>query len=505
MYESELDNALPAVPSGADGEFQESAYTPFKLVSWELNKERDMFKELLKTGNLYMGQTRRLLINSARTLFSDSKDSGFTYDECAKIQRQITSMEEMDRRVSMLANQIASGSNVPQSIIDMRISEFQDAAYSFYNEINLALQAHGQRFKNKTRHDQLESLQRIFAINKYKRFENKFGIPINLDIEVFARICERRRYAKLDNVFPIQGEAGFGKTTLAWALASTVAEKLGFEVFSVRDSFIFNESTEYAEERIREAEPGSVIVFDEFGNQANRRRFYQEGQIAFMDRIKLIRFHGLTIFACWPEIKELDSQLIPRITGIFDINERGTAQLRTFNRNPYTVSKEFKPLMAKNLIASTPEEGVQIAEKYDEMVRMRFKFYEIPHEKWVKEYEPFKEQANKMGRVPEKSSKKVADELYLEFLATKVPPDALRISYQQLKEFEREKAYALYFNALVRRIAQAIGKKKSEIFRMNESPKTIDDGYIVIDELVAEYLKRLRAQYQGAKENAKAD
>jgi len=505
MEEEMLKDYIPQQPTGDPKEgFIEASFTPAKMSSWDLSGLKRDYQELMRFPHYYDNRYRRRVIDSANLVFSEAAQTGFDALECQEIEGTLAAMERLDEQCSNVLAGFQSTNIDARSksvLDDTYISPFQDKARQFLLKINVALQRHGQLFKTRSRMGELEKLEKVFIVKNKNRFMNSFGIPISLEIDVMANIMAMRVRNKLDNFFPTQGATGFGKTSFAWALGSTVAEKLGQTSFSPVENFIFNESTTYVEERLRTAIPGSIIVLDEFGNQANKRRFYEDGQINFMDRLKLLRFHGLTLLPCWPAVDELDGQLQTKIHGIFTIaKERETAQLSTFNLNKFAKKKEFIPNAAKNMIAFTTDESNKIIEDYDEFNLLTLPFYEIPVDKWNAQYEPFKESANQVGRAAKGSitTRKQADMLYYEFIS-KLPANCVRITWQQLQEFSHEKNFYLEFGALVRKIAEGIGRKRGDIYKMDMDAKRQWDGSVDVDEYVDKYIKKIKAQYVGAK------
>ncbi len=504
---------IPKVPSGAEGQpFSESAYTPFKLMSYHLYQLRTDYEALMRQPNYKDNGFRRRVVDSASILFNESKETGFTLDEREKISRLLSAMNSKDEQIFNLVNSFHGNITFAmQGMIDEYLSEFRDLAYKFLSAENAALQNHAQLYKTKKTITQIDRLERVFVVGRRTPLYNGYGIPISPEMLLLASLLVLRTKAELNNVMPIEGELGFGKSTFAWALGSTIAWLQGKPNFLVRDHFLFNESADYFEERIRTAAPEDIIIPDEVGNQANKRRFYERDQVASLDRLKLSRYKKISLFPCWRTVKELDSQLMSIANGIISITEKavdertyGMAQLRTFNRNKYAKSEEFKPYVAKNMIAYTPEEANAIIEEFDEFNLLKIPFYRIPLEIWNKEYEPVKDAANSVARSTNTSVKKHAELLYYEFLAA-LPDNCTCVTSVQLRDFSRDKNFILQFGALTSMVAKAIGSSRTKIFKQNVNPQEQWDGYFDVDNYIGDYLKKIKAQYKGVVETNKAN
>lgn len=487
-------NTFEVAEQGQEG-VKKSTYSQFQFEAERLIKMKESYEFRIVSSDFTEVGVRNEMIGYSKIMMSELHPL-LTDEEVVDLGRKIATLEMQSEAMSTL-DVMPDTTYDMGAVIAAKAREFQNKCNEFLVMYNKSLQIHRlgiQVVKEKSETEKLYNTLEITPV-----FKNGFGIPISPEMEILCRALSVRAMQKMDNVVIIEGKPGRGKSTFAFALATTIADMLK-SAFDVNYNFIFNETKEYCEEMIRKAPQFTPIVFDESGNQLNSKTFWDDAQVNFVNAINLIRFHGLSLIFCWADIHNIDKTVRDsRATLVVTINKRGRAIIRTFNENPHNRGLTSNSKW-KHSVATNADQANKMLE-FDRLKLLTVPFYEIPSSIW-EPYEHRKETSNKITNLKNRDVTN-ADMLYREFLV-KLVPNAVRIESWQLVKFAEEHNYYLSFKKLAQTIAKATGRQLNKVM-VGTNPGDPTEGYIEIDPYINGYIERIRSQVRGAEEAPPAE
>lgn len=459
---------------------------------------RSTFENILQNCNYANPPDRGSLIQTVRILF-DSASRIFNPNENLLLLGSISTLEQRNANLTRLQSNYINYATNP--MIQQEINSFSVSGHKFLQLLNQDLQNHGAGIKTKKQENIIDRLYLGLQQKRRATFLNSWGIPISPQMEILARACYIRAMNGLDNVIPVEGDTGVGKTSFIFAFCTTYADMTRLP-FDLNYNLVINEDKEYVTELLSKLDKFQICWLDEAGNQANRKLWYQVEAIEFINYLTRLRVHGLTIPAIWPDLKDIDPAVIKRAAFTVSINKRGLAQVKALNKNKYAKDKQFVPYGAKNLVALTGNEAAQISENYDLLNLLEIPYYEIPKEPWSR-YDLRKEASLSVSGLKKRFKKdrfEIASDYYTTFLL-EIPPEASRITGKQVNDYGVKIAYKLSFKKVAERLAQATGRKWRDLLKFeNDIPDMDNHGYILIDEYIAKYLDNIRHMKLGAQQ-----
>jgi len=469
---------------------QKSAYSNFMGEARNLSDKKIFYQNELNRLNASDPVARESIYRWATSFYDDIPLDKYMPEDRIKIEANLRNMNTYNQQMRTTESE----SNRRQFG-----TLFLFNARMFYQNWNAALINLDLGIQWKKERDIFTKTYDIADATHGMIFNNGLGIPISPQMEFFSRVLYARGHSGRDNIVGVEGTEGEGKSTFDYALATTLSAMEGLP-FDVNYNFIFNESREYVIKLVQTAVPHTTIVLDESGNQASAKSWWKDDQQAFMNLIRLIRFHHLNLLVTWPEINELDKVLRGARTKFkITIKKQPNALVRVYNLNPSETSKEFKPKALKGKIAATSGEAEQMIEAFDSLKLLKIPFYGVPHEPWTK-YEMRKEKSLSMfnirspGQIFQTSS-----ELETEYLLS-LPIDKIRISWKEVLDHAAKVGWDMNIEKLAKNIAKSTGQRKLQVYKYEDMAHP-EQGNIDITPIVRGYIERLRQMKLGAQQH----
>lgn len=385
------------------------------------------------------------------------------------------------------------------------LSEFRAETTRFQIGVNRILQANNLGFKLSTGMSELSSLARFMGADTFH--VNKQGIPISYEFDTLTWFWYSRIQRSFDNFWAIEGKEGSGKSTLAMELASTYMEKLGL-TFDPNVNMFLNQKKQMIYDIVRKAPSGSVFIFDEAINQANKKQWWKTDQIELMSLFTLVRYKRFTAIFCIPSATELDVVLRNhRLHGIISIPpDRGIATIKVPNLNPGAPTYQMEGY-AKREIIQAPDAMAAFMAAFDKNRVLEAPFLPIPtHLPIWKQYEALKDSSvtgRKMNTDyirPAKAKLPMRDQIIVGLLLS-LNPEIATVNKKQIDEYSSKVAYKITIDNVVRYIARRTGLSPSELLKLpnaDESKDVNEDVFIDLSEPhAAIFLRNLRSQEKG--------
>ena len=448
---------------------------------------------------------RKTLIDTAK-LFNENARVVFKDSEREKIDAFLQSLTMRDSALRQMELQAIRNPNTfgglgMERMMNTRYEDFKNNLHKFDQEITEALYAHNADGLSTKKRD--EMINRLYLTMKTKPvFRNKHGVPISPEMELFCRALHSRAMNGYDNIIPVKGPRGVGKTSFTIALGTTYTEMTGLG-WDWNRNLVINEDRSYVEALLASLEPMDFLQMDEAGNQLNRKLWYQADQIGFINYLTRLRVQGLTIPVIWPDSEDLDQTISKKYAiASVEINERGLAVVKAFNQNTHA-KRDYIPQAAKNKIALTGEEANDITTQFDLLKILEIPYYKIPDKLWNDKYAPRKEMSLKVSAIKGvKKSGELANDYYVKFFL-ELPADKIFISSQDCIAFGEKQGYKLSLKRCSIILGRATGRSSGEVVRFQEGAPMLDVdkyGTIMLDNYIKAYIDRLRSMQKGAKE-----
>jgi hypothetical protein len=307
------------------------------------------------------------------------------------------------------------------------VENFRNIAEGFLKSARKSLQGHNLGIKIKERQNKIKTMCSALMIKD--TMLNGFGIPVSFEMVQFCYMLRQRALDKFDNIVCIEGPTGIGKSTFAIGMLTTYASIAGVG-WDWNKNLAINESKEDVVERLAALPHYAVFQLDEAGNQINRRQWYDPVQMLLTNFTTRMRFKNFTVAVLWPNIRKLDPDLATdRSVVNVSISERAYALIKSFNKNTYAATPQFRPEAAKMRWASSGKEAHEIAVEYDLSVIDEIPFYEIPANIW----EGYEQRKSSSLTVEQpKSKQRKDDELKLKTKETVIKLMGMGKSYRQI-------------------------------------------------------------------------
>lgn len=484
---------------GAQEKTDVSVYSPIKSKFQDLADLRKAIEEGVLNLNLSLESNRIKLMDAMRLYYKNSFFL-FSEEEQLQLRRNLDSLVYRNIDISEKEAQGRKDYSVRQSMLQLlpqRYTEFKDNAHRFLEMIQKDLYVHNADGFSTKKSD--ETINRLYLAAETKpRWENSYGIMISPEMEVFCRVLYCNAMQGRDNIIVIKGKRGKGKTRFGIAMNTTLSSMFGLP-WSFERNLVISEDLAYIEALFNSFQRYEALQLDEAETQLNRKLWYQIDHIGFTNFVTRFRVQGWTLSVIAPESKALNP-IIAKDYALFEItiNVTGTAIVKTFNKNPYA-NKDYVPIAAKSRVALTGQEASDIMNQYELLKIVEIPFFDISAE-FMEPYELRKKQSLKISSIKKiKSQGNVANEYYVRFLL-ELPKDKPYITAQDVRESGERQGYALAMWRLAIILAQATGRKASDLVMIREGdPKNPEThGLIEIDGYVRTYIERLRAMNQNA-------
>lgn len=472
-----------------------ASFTPFLSETARLQALKNVYLDQMLEANLGLDKDRDGIIKIARNIFAELDGRIASVEESRHCNIIITSLIMMDRQLMVYTDYMLTRS-------------FQDEAYNFITFVNQILQRAGLAFKLSGSMSELDVLAKALQADSF--YKNKYGIPVHYAMWEQARFMRNRVSKGLDNIWGIEGAEGFGKSTVALTLATTLCELAGIE-FNLNRNVFFSEKKEYVYEVLRKAaKPGDVFIFDEAVNQASKKRWWVQDQVELMRQFTLMRYLGVTALFCIPTIDDLDVVLRDRrLQGVISIPERGSITVKLPNLNPEAKTYAIEKYAAKETIMS-PSDLAAFLAAFDKNRVCSYPFWEIPQglDVW-KQYSELKNTSFRTRKIEKDrnyhSNRPKKEQMMLSLLAS-VDPNVATLNSKQVEAFGNRAGYRISFDSLARYISRNTGLTPTEILKISnpESKDVNKDAYIDLGEThVKAFLERLKNTDKEKKEDAK--
>lgn len=483
-----------------DGEGKKSTYSHFIREAERLISLKEGFERALLEGD----EDRSRTLDRAKILMAElgvEPNGVLTGAEFMQLDGKIRTMEYLSREMHMLETDttLEARTKEPKLADDARL--FNSKAHEFIGLWNGALYAHGLSLQFKKEKDPVEKLYASLEVSQQMAFRNRFGVLISPQMEIFCRALYVRGINMWDNPIPVEGVPGRGKTTFAYAAATTLSGMYSMPYDPYYNIFV-REDRETCRQVISKAAPHTVFEFLEAGNQFRAKTWWNEEQLDLTAVVDINRQHGYTFFLEWKDFRLLDKEVrdANRAAAVVSIEERSKAVVRAFNKNPYNRGMT-SPQKQKKEVVTFPEAAYNML-MFDALRLLSIPFYPLPeeHEKILVER---KRQAGSASKLKPGKVKLTADDMYAQFLVS-LPPGATLITASALKQFGLEHNFYLSIKKLATLLGQATGRFWKSM--LIQEPITDEDKWRVpIDEYTARFIGRLSAQVKGVAEQAHDD
>lgn len=370
------------------------------------------------------------------------------------------------------------------------LPEYVFSAHEFLSYLNTVLQNHNLGFKINESTDELGLLSSILGIKPY--WVNTHGLAISYKTDMLARFLVARMADNWDNVILITGKRGIGKSTYAYALATTIsdyAERLyEGQRFTVTKNIIFNESKEDVFGKIKtDWKPFKPFIFDEAINQTNARSWWLRDQQQLMELLTQVRYKRTTSIFLAPDIGNFDVVLRNQIAHlIVRVSERGKATL-------------FAPAIVEGTVKDKPAMPIVEQQKYTQYLEKKAlnrilsdTFYPIPvhNEEWAL-YQKIRDSSVSTkdfinSGAPNAKEKKLS--MFRECIAS-FPNDRLAISEDFIADFSKRKAFNIDVKELARWISRSVGLAQGDIYFIKEDKQYINMANPVTQALKEKIIK----------------
>lgn len=462
-----------------------STFTPFLSETARLQALKNIYLDQMSAINLSNNVDRSNIIRTARNMFAELDERVASTDDSVVCNRIIESLISVNMLLGTMPN------DAPM------LRTFQDECYNFITQINQILQRAGLGYKLTGSMSELDTLAKALGADMF--YNNKFGMPINYAMRVQAQfMCNRSAKKHLDNIWGIEGSEGFGKSTVALELATTICEINGIE-FDLNRNVFFSEKREYVYNILRtQAKHGDVFIFDEAVNQASKKAWWKEDQVELMRQFTLMRFLGITALFCVPDIQDLDIVLRERrLQGVLSIPERSSLTVKLPNLNPAANTYQIEKYASGEMVTSA-EELTKFMAAFDKNRVLSYYTMPIPESNpiWV-QYSTLKNTSFRSRKMERKHSnvRKMTrrDEMILAML-TMIDDTAASINEKQVEAFSQRLGFQLNFAGVAKYISKHTGKLTTEIIVLPDaSSKDIKaDTFINLnDPIVRGFVDRL--------------
>ena len=483
---------------GSGSGVAKSTFTPFLSETARVQALKTIYLDRTLEGDLGVRDERLTLIRLARNILAEVDGRLTTAEDVKQLNKIINGMKLVDKNLLTVQEPTL-------------LEAFEDEAYAYITNVNQVLQRAGQGFKLSGQMSELDTLAKALGADVF--YPNALGIPIHYAMWEQARFMANRirrsgGHGVLDNFWGVEGQEGYGKSTVAIELATTIAQFNGVE-FDINKHLILSEKKEYVYEVFRKrAKFGEVYIFDEAVNQASKKRWWQEDQVEVMRQFTLMRYLGITALFCIPTINDLDVVLRNRrLQGVVSIpelpkNGLGTINVKLPNLNPAAQTYDIEKYAKKEVVTS-PEELADFVAAFDKNRIMSYSFLEIPQNLpiWT-QYMALKNSSFRTRKM-EKTKKFVdrrplKEQMMLGFL-TAIDPNVATINAKQVEAYGTRIGYKLNFDSLARYIARNTGLTPTEIIKFDAESKDVNkDAYIDLnEEHVHAFVTRIRNTPQG--------
>lgn len=488
-----------------------STFSHFMLESERLIQMKEEYEKLLDNADFYSHDNdqangviipgRESLVRTAKKLRDEAPWSLFKYDERLQINNKIATMAALDSNALMFSERAFA------EILQSRVVAFEAAARGFIQYFNQLLILYNLSLNVTAEKPEIDRMYDVAGLDS-RRFRNTFGIWISPQMEAWCRELYIAQLLELDNIVPVEGIPGFGKSTFITAAMTTVTAMNNLP-FSYWDNYFFKESREFVAKSIREAKPRTSFALDEAGNQLNSKSWWVEDQMDLVTDIHLGRKQGYNLFAAWKDVEGLDKGIRnKRATWVVTIKERGEAIVRTFNKNPYVKDTTPTRTKYKDTVMATNQQASEVL-KTDPLTVMVIPFYAIPDKlpndiDWI-HYNERKEASRRIGSRLTSRGKR-ADDHYLGFLLT-VDPTTPQITSDMVNAYAEKIAYSVSCKSLVYRINKAIGIPPKRLWHSTAQPSEdpFNAGYIENGKVLSSWIRKLQAEKQGSDETKKEE
>jgi hypothetical protein len=471
-----------------------SNFTPFMSETARLQELKNLYIDECHDLDFALSQNRDRIMRTANALGGEINGSIGDETQWLSLTKILDSMKMMDDMLHVQADPFL-------------LSEFRSEANRFQIAINKVLQANNLRLKLTTGMPELSNLARYMGADVYHK--NKQGIPISYELDVLTWFWYSRVQKQFDNFWAIEGKEGSGKSTLAMELASTYMEKLGLE-FDPNVNMFNNQKKEYIYNVIRKAPQGSVYIFDEAVNQANKKQWWKTDQVELMSLFTLVRYKRFTALFCIPAATELDVVLRNhRLHGIISIPpDRGIGIVKVPNLNPSGATYKMEEY-AKREVIQDPAALAAFMSTFDKNRVLEFPFLPIPtHLPIWKQYEDIKD-SSVTGRKMNKDFIRrmrpklpMREEKIVGFLLS-LDPKIATVNKKQVDEYSEKIGYKVTIDNLARYIARRTGISPSDMIKMPDAGEAGDIDVVTFIDLtephVIVFLNNLRSQERDKK------
>ena len=467
-----------------------ASFTPFLSETGRLQENKNIYLDLLLEIDLAAVGDRDAVIRVARNMYDDVLNRIGTAEDWHKLNDAITGMRSMSNSVAINRD-------------TMSMQNFEDEAHNFINKLTNVMQDAGLGMKLTEDATQLDSLAKDMLADTFRK--NSYGMFINYNLDVVAGFFASRVAKQLDNFWAIEGREGYGKSTLALQLGTTVAEKLGLK-FDINRNVFFNEKKDYVYNTLRAVDKPEVFIFDEAVNQANKKQWWKTQQVELMSLFTLMRYKGTTVLFCIPSLSELDVVLRDkRLHGVLSIPERGEVIVKVPNLNIAGGAAYQMEAYSKTQIVTAPSDLTDFVNMFDKNRKLNFPFWEMP--KGLPMWNQYTDLKNasvtgrKMardwqGRLKAKQLPKA--EQYMLLLLTTLPVEQATLNAKQVYDFGVKQGYDLSFDGVVRYICRRTGLSQTDLIKIPNATESADinaDAYIELTEPhVATFLQHIRSQ-----------
>jgi len=474
-----------------------SSFTPFLSETSRLQENKNIYLDLLLEMDLTKQGDRDSVIRVARNMYDD-------------ILNRIGSKEDWDRLANILGNMQSVNKNLQVNRDVMSMANFEDEAHFFINKVTNVLQTAGLGLKLTEDATQLDSLAKDLGADTF--YKNKYGMYINYNLDVMAGFFASRVHKELDNFWAVEGKEGYGKSTLAMQLGTTISEKLGVP-FDITRNVFFNEKKDYVYNTLRAVDKPEVFIFDEAANQANKKQWWKTQQVELMTLFTLMRYKGTTVLFCIPSLTELDVVLREhRLHGVLSIPDRGQVVVKVPNLNPQGAAYQMEGY-SKTQVVTAPSDMADFINTFDRNRKLDFPFWEMPKGLPIwKQYQDLKDTSvtgRKMARDWQgrlKTRQLPKSEQMILLLLTTLPVEQATLNEKQCDAFGVKVGYNVTFDGVVRYICRRTGLSQTDLIKIPNATESADinsDAYIELTEPhVATFLEHIRSQNKGVGVNA---
>ncbi len=476
-----------------------SVYAPIKTKFQDLGDLRKLNEEGILNLDFSIEGNRLKLIDAIKLYYKNSAFI-FSEEEQLNLRKSLDTLVFRNADISEKEKQARQNFQLRQStfaLLVQRYAEFKDNAHRFLELIQKDLYLHNADGFSTKRTD--ETINRLYLAAETKpKFQNKYGLWISPEMEIFARMLFCNAKQGRDNIIVIKGRRGKGKTRFGIGLSTTLSAMYDLP-WSFDRNLVISEDLAYIEALFNSFQKFEVLQLDEAETQLNRKLWYQIDRIGFTGFVTRFRVKGWTMIVIAPESKALDP-IIARDYALFEItiNVTGTAIVKTFNKNPLT-DKTFVPVSAKAKVAINGQEASDITNQYDLLKIMDIPFFDI-EEKFMEPYEGRKEQSLKVSSIKKvKAQGNISNQYYVRLLL-ELPQDKTIITATDIKSSGEAQGYALSIWRLAMILGQNTGRKADQIIKLHVGDPMLPDkyGFIEIDGYIRTYIERLRAMNNGA-------